>query len=154
MVEVIFSYKGTETVIQSNKNNKMKDIINQFINKILKNDLLFIYSGKIINEELTFEQQANELDKDRKKMNILVFDNDEAIKKDNIKQSKESICPKCYENILLKIKDFKISYECKNNHKMDNILLSEYLETQKIDLSKILCNKCLNNKNNIFNNEF
>ena len=34
MVEVIFNYKGIETIIQCNKNDKMKEIINKILIKI------------------------------------------------------------------------------------------------------------------------
>ena len=37
-------------------------------------------------------------------------------------------------------------YECKNGHKMENILLNEFEETQNIDRTNIKCNIC--NKNN------
>ena len=43
MVEVIFNYKGIETLIQCNINDKMKDIINKFIIK-----------RNIINKKLFF----------------------------------------------------------------------------------------------------
>ena len=108
----------------------MVEIINQFKNKISKDNLLFIYGGKIVNKELTFEQQVNELDKSREKMNILVYDNYNAIVTDKIITLKESICPDCGENILIKIKDYKINYECKNNHIKENILLYEYEDSQ------------------------
>ena len=91
----------------------MKNIINQLKNKIAKDNLLFIYGGKMINEELTFEQQSNELDKSRKKMNILVYDNYNTTVKDKTITSKESICPNCGENILIKIKGYKINYNVK-----------------------------------------
>ena len=41
------------------------------------------------------------------------------------------------------IKEHKINlYGCKNIHKKENIKLDEYMETQNIDLSKIICNRC------------
>ena len=114
MVEVIFNYKGINTIIQCNINDKMKDIINRFLNKIGKNEnntnLLYIYGDNIINYELTFIQQANEIDRNRNKMNIVVKLNNDN-KKDEIKEiiSKDIICPECGENILINIKDFKIN---------------------------------------------
>ena len=76
MVEVIFNYKGIDTIIQCNINDKMKEIINRFLIKIRKNEnnniFLFIYGANIINYDLTFIQQANEIDRNRNKMNILV----------------------------------------------------------------------------------
>jgi len=159
MVEVIFNYKGINTKIQCNNNEKMKDIINRFLIKIRKNEndnnLLYIYDANIINYDLTFIQQANELDKNRNKMNILVkLNNDNREIKEII--SKDIICPQCGENIFRNIKDFKINlYGCKNGHNMDNILIDKYENNQKIDLSKIICNECNeNNKSNTHNNEF
>ena len=154
MVEIVFSYDTVETIIKSSAHEKMENIINQFKNKIAKDNFLFIYGGKMVNEELTFEQQANELDKARNKMNILVYDNFNTIVKEKIITSKESICPDCGENILVKIKDYKLNYECKNNHVKGKILLKEYEESQKINLSKLLCHKCLKSSSKIFNNQF
>jgi hypothetical protein len=89
-------------------------------------------------------------------MSVLVYDNDK-INKDSSKiKSKNIICPKCYENAKLNIKNYKINLSgCKNNHKISNILFNEFENTQKIDISKITCINC--NKNNKFNscdNEF
>ena len=64
--------------------------------------------------------------------------------------SNEIICPKCKENILINIKNYKINlYDCKNGHKIENIPLNEYENMQKIDISKIICNICYKNNNNI-----
>jgi len=87
-------------------------------------------------------------------MNIVVNENNDPIRKDNIKESKEIICPKCNENILIKIDEYKIYlFNCKNNHEKNNILLNEY--ENNIDISKIICNNCkIKNKSNTDNNEF
>ena len=69
MVEAIFNYEGINTTIQRDINNKMKDIINNFLIKIenKENNLYYLYNGKKINYELTFNEQANDFDKNRKK---------------------------------------------------------------------------------------
>ena len=160
MAEVIFTYNGTSTIIQCNRDDKMKDIIKCFLMKIGKNEndnsLLYIYGGNIINFELTFIQQANELDRNSNTMNIIVQSNND--NNEEIKEiiSEDIICPECGENILINIKDFKINlYGCKNAHKIKNILINKYENIQKIDLSKIKCNKCNEiNKSNTHNNEF
>ena len=90
----------------------MQYLIHQFKNKIAKDNLLFIFGGKNVNKELTCEQLSNELDKSEK-MNKLVYDNYNTIIKDNIVTLKESIFPDCGENILIKIKDYKINHGCK-----------------------------------------
>ena len=160
MVEVIFNYEGINTKIQCNIDDIMKDIINKFLIKIGKNendnDLLYIYGANIINYELTFFQQASKLDNNRKAMNIIVKSNNDNKKEAKGIISKDIICPECGENILINIKDFKINlYGCKNNHKINNILINKFVDTQKIDLSKIICNQCnKNNKKNAYNNVF
>jgi len=160
MVEVIFNYEGINIIIQCNINDKMKDVINKFLIKIGKNEndnnLLYLYDANIINNELTFIQQANEIDRNRNKMNIIV--NKKNDNNNEIKEiiSKDIICPECGENIFINIQDFKINlYGCKNNHIINNILINKYENIQKLDLSKIKCNECNeNDKSNIHNNEF
>ena len=108
MAEVIFNHNGIETIIQCNENDKMKDIINKFIIKTEndKSKIYFLYNGNKINEKLSFQEQANEIDNQRKKMNIIMFDNVD--NNNNVKKvikSKDNICPICKENILLNIND-------------------------------------------------
>ena len=159
MAEVIFDYDSLCINIQCNINDKMKDIINKFRAKIEKKEqsiLYYLYNGRTINEELTFNEQANDYDKSRKKMNILVTSDEENNSKNKRIVSNDVICPECNENILINIKDFKINLsECKNKHTINNILLNKFEETQKLDLTKIICEICnKNNKGNTHNNEF
>ena len=164
MCEVEFRYKGGITIIQCNENDLMSDICKKFVNKALvdKNNIYFTYNGKggnDFNEKETFNQMSTSMDKAKKKMVILVND----INKDNetnnnglILQSKVVICPKCKERIKMNIKNYKVNlFDCKNEHKYNNLSLKEYEDTQKLDLSKIICGDCKeNNKGNSFNNEF
>ena len=47
-----------------------------------------------------------------------------------LKKAKYFICPKCNENIYFSIKDYKIFLkDCKNGHKMDDILFNEFEKT-------------------------
>ena len=85
MAEVTFDYESLQIKIQCNVNDKMKDIINKFLIKIENKDqniLYYLYNGSRIKEELTFNEQANDYDKNRNKMNILVT-NDEENKSQN-----------------------------------------------------------------------
>ena len=77
-------------------------------------------------------------------MNIIVYDiYENEIVEEKIEKSKEIICPKCKENILIEIKDYKINmYDCKNKDIIENIKIKEFENTQKIDISKIICNEC------------
>ena len=166
MNEVIFDYKGSKTIIQCNENEKMKDICNRFISKILvnKENIYFSYNGKAgneFNEELTLSEMINSIDKERKKMNVLVYDiniiNKRNENNDFIIKSNYIICPECGENSKIKFKDYKISYfDCKNGHKKDNLSLDDFIQTQNIDLSQIICDQdqCNNNQYNSYNKQF
>ena len=82
-----------------------------------------MYNGKKINDKLAIKEQVNEIDNKRKKMNLLVCDNEGNNNKDKkLIKSSNIICEKCNENIkfknrlliiLLDIFDISIFYEQK-----------------------------------------
>jgi len=158
MAKVIFNYKGIETKIQSNLNDKIEDVYKKYGIKIGKDisKLYFIYNGNKINDNKILNEIINEEDKRRNIMNILVNENIKTIIEDNIIISKEILCPKCNENIFIKIDKYKLNlFNCKNNHNINNILLKEFENKEKIDISKIICDNCkIKNKSNTYNNEF
>ena len=86
MAKVILNYKGVEKEIQCNINDKIKDIIKRYENKIGIDisKIYFIYNGNKINDNLTLNEIMNEEDKRRNIMNILVNENKEAIINKNI----------------------------------------------------------------------
>ena len=143
---IVFDINGIETIIQCDDKEQIieayKKYISYFETDISK--INFIYKGKKINEKLSFDKIANSIDKKRNIINISL----EGINnKNNINEkvinSKDIICPICNESIILKIKDYKIFLsDCINGHKINNILLNEYENTQKIGLSKLICNLC------------
>ena len=145
MAEVIFTLDGINTNIQCTIDEKMNEICEKFSNKVGRNinSLLFLYDGFIINNDLTFYQQAKQLDKVRNKLNVLVYEKETF-------RIKEIICPKCGDNIKLSFKDYKITLsECKNGHIIRDIFLKYFLNTQKIDENKLICNICkVKNKSN------
>ena len=160
MATIDFNYNGSMTEIQCNEKQTIKDSINKFCLKTsLKNDsLFFLYGADKISEKLenlTFEEFAKDTDKERKKINILVFEKEKEDKKGMIK-SKEIICPKCGEKAIINIDNYKfVIYGCKNKHKTENISFLDFEKTQLIDESKIECNNCkINNKANVFENKF
>ena len=129
MAKVIFNYKGIQTEIQCNLNEKIEELYKKYGNKIGIDisKVFFIYNGNKINDNIILNEIINEEDKRRNIMNILVNENIKIIIKDNIKESKKIICPKCNENILIKINEYKINlFNCKNNHNINNILLALY----------------------------
>ena len=79
MAKVIFMFKGIQTTIQCLKEDKMESICKKFTTKVDQdiNTLCFIYNGTQINLKLSFEQQANNLDKDSNSMNVLVDEIDQ-----------------------------------------------------------------------------
>ena len=81
MTKVMFTYKGIETIIQSNLNDKIEDVYKKYEIKIGKDisKLYFIYNGNKINNNLILNEIINEEDKRRYIMNILVNENIETI---------------------------------------------------------------------------
>ena len=161
MATIDFTYNSIVSTIQCNKNEKIKEICNRFSIKIEKNidDIYFVYDGSKLDNNLfekEFDNIANNIDKERNKMNILAYDLNEQITDDNMKQSKEIICPKCKESTRIIIEDYKIIlFDCKNGHIIDNLTFDKFEESQIIDESKIICANCQqNNKSNTFGNEF
>jgi len=164
MSKVKFSFNGVNTTIQCNSDTKMKDICLKYVDKtqINKKDIYFTYSGLSgpdFNEELTFYEMANQIDKENNEMNILVTEinnDDDENNKNNFIKSKSIICPECGEKSRIKIKDYFISsFDCKNQHEVDDIKIEDFEKTQLIDLSKIECDKCKNNtKGTAYQNVF
>ena len=158
MASVEFLYKQMITLIQCNQNDKMKDIIKKLELKIEinKNKVCFLYSGNKINEELTFDEIINQSDRQINKMKILIQNIEEIKQNQSIKKSNNIICPKCKELAFMKIENYKINlFGCKNGHKINDILLNEFENTQLIDISKIICDNCQKcNKSNTSQNIF
>ena len=157
MNKVIFNYKSVETVIQCMPNDKMKKIVQNFCQKteVDINNLIFNYNGSIINIELEVNKLENIFDKERKIMNVLVF-NKEETKIKNKEKSIEIICPDCRENARVNIKDYKFNiFGCKNGHQINNLSTNEFLQSQSIDISKITCEICKKtNKSECFEQKF
>ena len=162
---VIFNYNQILISIQCTAEEKMKDVINKYKSKskLDKGYFAFLYNGNLVNEDLTVNEIINNNSKNSKKIQILVILIEEDLNNNNREQNKEIIikskniiCPECKEDIRIKIKDYKIYlYECKNNHEINNISLNEFTQTQKIDLSKIICDSCRkHNKAQTYYNEF
>ena len=91
----------------------MKNICNKYASKIHINinSLIFIYGGNKINYEISFQEQANSIDKERNEMNILVY------KEENENEIK---CSKCGE--IIKIDKFENIIKLNNNQ---NDMLNE-----------------------------
>ena len=161
-VTVEFQYNGETITIQGKDNESMKVFYERFANKaainIRETGIIFSYNGTWNNnfdENKTFIQTANSLDKQRKKMVILVAESrDQEPQEELLQDSDDIICPKCEKFALMYLKNYKISLSnCQNNHNTNNILLPEFEKTQKINYSKITCGFCGQKKSNIFKYE-
>ena len=157
-VKIIINYKGIITTALCSIDDKIEDIFKTIENNIQKktNELFFCYNGIVIDINKKFSEIINKIDKERKEMDIIAFNIQSTIIDDKYIQSKDIICPKCNESILININEYKINiYSCKNGHEKKNIKFSEFEDIQKINLSKIICEKCrVNNMGNTYNNEF
>ena len=76
MANVIFTFNANDITIQCENTEKMSEICQKFVNKIEFdiNKLIFLYGGNLINKELTLHNQASKIDKERNKMNVLVYE--------------------------------------------------------------------------------
>ena len=123
MPKVVYTLEGIEVLIECSKDEKIKDICQNYANTIEKdiNTLIFIYSGMLLNSDLTFEEQANMFDKERNQMNVLVF------KYDNY----EYVCYKCNQK-------FKINKEKKNDIILSVNNLKDIINGIKLNIDNII----------------
>ena len=156
MMKVNFIYESQIISLQCTKNAKMKEIFEKFEIKtnIENNSVYYLYNGNKLDKDMKLEEiiGKNDINNDIK----IIVNSIDNIKNNNLIKSKYIKCPECKEDIRIKINDYKIKlYECKNKHNIDNILLEEYENIEKIDISKIICNICnIYNKSNTYKNEF
>ena len=70
MTSIEFIYNGNNFIIQCDLYDKLKDIINKFLSKVLieKNLLIFLYSGNIIDEDLKLNELIGNKKTDRIKI--------------------------------------------------------------------------------------
>ena len=142
---IYFIYSGETIDMHCSTQEIMKDIIKRFCDKINvnKNTIYCLYSGKKLDENITLEnlkksQNINE------KTTILVYSIDEKDKETVHKIIKSStiICPNCKEIATIKLNNYKLFFNCKNNHNIKNVFLKDFENSQKIDESKIICQVC------------
>ena len=154
MVEIQFDFNQVSTMIQAQLEEPFQNVIDIYHEKSLfePGSVKFELNGKPINLNESIESHMNKQDKKNKRMKILVTE----IKNDDIIESKDIICPKCKEQCRIVFEKYKINlFECPERHIFKNISLMNFNNTQKINISKIKCNKCgLGNKDNFKKNEF
>ena len=159
MVDIDFDLNQSHTVVQANLTDLFQDVINKYFQKTLlePESVAFIANGKEVNPSASVQSHMNKLDKDKKKLKVLVnmIESNEA-PEEVITESEEIICPQCKEHCRIAFEDFKIKlYECPNKHERKDINVSDFADTQKVNQSKIVCQQCnFKNKGNCPKNEF
>ena len=154
-MEINFDYNGEILSYQClDVKEKVDDILRKCRNNIDINSIIYLYSGNPIDGTLSICKIVNKIDNERKKMTILVKEKKVELNNCFI-NSKDIICPKCGECAKFDISEYKLLFQCRKGHNIGNIFLNEYENTQKIDLSKIICDECKNNnKANSYKNIF
>ena len=140
-IRIIFHFNRVNPSIFCDIKERFKEIRWRYFEKMNPDVRNFVlsYKGNVINEELTIEKIIDEIDKERKIMDIYAK---EMSKIDNI-IIKDVICPVCCDDALIKFDNYKINLsDCKKGHKTTQILFKDFMNTQKLDLSKIICNNC------------
>ena len=126
--------------------------------KYEKNEIIFLYKGKKINQNIKINKFINKEDLKYNKIKIFCFQIKHKSKENllyNKNNLKEIICPECGEICKIRFDDYKIIlYECKSNHKVKNIEFENFIESQNIGKSKISCNNCDKIKETIKYDEF
>jgi len=162
----LFIYNGIEIKIPCIEKEKLSSLVSKFCVKAdrKRENFYFLLNGAVLDEDLDESQiPINHLGQKI----ILAYkndwneDNEEDEEKENDENSvkerpKEIICPKCKESSCIELKNFKISFiQCKNEHKISNISISEFNKCQGVNLSKIICSKCKErNKGDMTNHLF
>jgi hypothetical protein len=111
MITIEFNYNQIITVIQANLSDQFQIPLNEFAKKklIQLNSVNFIANGLIINPENTVESHMSNLNKQDKKMSVLVDSAYISNKNQVIDQSKYIICPECKEPCRIKIEVYHIN---------------------------------------------
>ena len=158
MIEIEFIYNQLITTIQAKSDEPLKDVINKFLQKSLleEKNVFFIANGKPISSEKTVLSHMNQMNKENNKLKILVqLTEEENAKEQTFVKSKDIICPECHQPCIIKSNNYKLSLlGCIQNHKT-NLKIKDFLGTQNINISNIICEKCkIKDKSNSPNNEF
>ena len=160
---VTFNLEQTEITVQCLKTETMRTIIQRFETKIQQSadSYVYLYSGGQVKLDLTFEQQANHLDRENNQMKILVYKTESngfkcpyCAKKIKLGEDLDDIL-KAYNNLKETINGIKsmleniiktsINNPINNQLKVVNITLNTINEDIKKNNEKL--EKILNNNN-------
>ena len=145
MSTFIFLYQGSEIVIPCKQKEDISQIVQRFCIKVgaNKENLNFLCNGKILDENITEDKIP--INQNGTKIIIVVDNNQNINSQDIIIKSNVIICPQCKECASISIDNYHLTISnCKNGHKLENIDIKDYAETQKINISQIICEQCKN----------
>jgi len=124
-IKLIFAFNGKLEEMEFKKEELIFNIFQKYAERIGQTieKLFFLYNGDLINPRKTLEDLCHD-----KNLKLLVYELETDEKEnENIIKSKNAICPICKELCLINIKDYKIFFSnCKNKHKISNILFNEF----------------------------
>jgi len=153
MAQLIFRFNSQDIIHNYQQGEQISSILQSFCHNfgIKRDNFAFLCNGTILNDQSTIQSLTPN---NNNQIIILVTDiGTSAPTEPVMRKSNSIICPQCKESIVLSVRDFKVSlFQCKNGHKMDNIPLSKFNETQNIDISKIFCDICKCSKASFYNN--
>ena len=139
---IIFTLNGLNTPMNCSGDDKMKDLCQKYILKINSNmdNLEFLYKGEKINFDLSFNELADDNDKNNHEIKISVYET-----------RNDFICPKCGEKFEIKKENINEIIKCDNriNYNLNEIKLqiANMIERSLINSNNIVLkniNKMLN----------
>lgn len=136
IINITFKGNDMEIIIQSNMEEKMKDIFDKFLENIYleKNKIKFYYKEQIINPELSLNEIITKDDNDKNIMKIIFIEGEcDEINK-IINEDENSVNEIAVVNF--KGKGINIDIFCNANEKMKNIF-DIFCEQTKIDKSDL-----------------
>ena len=145
MVLVTFIYKGENKTFEENTNSKMKDIFKKFsiYTKVSLDSIIFLFNGIMINKDSELKDLISDINQNELKILVHDKNNGEQNVNSNIILSKYPICRECGGIIRIDIKDYKINlFGCDKGHENKGLTFEEYIELQKLDETKIICDNC------------
>ena len=158
MVDIEFDLNQTKLIIQSNLDDPFQKAIDSYLEKSKQESgsIFFLSNGKQVNPKEPVRNYMG--NKSNEMIQVLVYmaESDNKEKGQVIIKSEDIICPKCKEPCRITMEDFRIKlFGCIDGHITEDIKISEFAETQKINMSKIICDKCkIKNRGNCPKNDF
>ena len=130
-ISIYFIYNDNKVEIQCDDKDKMKDVFKRFYFKVDKvnEKFYFMYNGNKVDEDLTVEQISSNDDKTRKKMELLVFKDDDHIDLSLVGKKNKIIATIIYLGKITKI-------ECASEEKME-VLYKKFSENNSIDINSL-----------------